>query len=106
MEFENEIFSGAPPRELPPRLCDVPHCGKMCVPTHSFDHTNVTCWECDKFHCIDCTKQIWSGEWNGEIFYKPVFKLPGMRHEVFRCAFCRASFDRFKEVAAQEAELA
>ena len=41
MEFENEIFSGAPPRELPPRLCDVPHCGKMCVPTHSFDHTNV-----------------------------------------------------------------
>jgi len=84
--------------DIPARRCDVPHCEKVCVPTRMFDNTNITCGECDHFHCTDCTNQIWTGEWNGTIFYKPVFSQPGMRHEVFRCAFCRTSFDRVEIV--------
>ena len=76
------------------RICDVPHCGNSCVATPMFDDTNITCMKCKKFHCTECTKSIWKGEWDGETFYKPKFILPGLRHEVFRCAFCRATFDR------------
>jgi len=76
-----------------PQLCDVPYCNKTHVPKQ--DNTNITCWECKKFHCSDCTQQIWSGEWEGETFHKPVIRLGGLRHEIFRCAFCRATFDRF-----------
>ena len=81
-----------------PRQCDVPHCENVCVPTETFDNTNITCMACSKFHCSRCTEQIWTGEWNGEVFYKPNLVVPGHRHEVFRCAFCRASFDRITEV--------
>ena len=84
-----------------PRQCDVPHCEKVCVPALPFDNTNVTCMHCEKFHCTDCTSQIWTGQWMDSVFYKPTIVLPGMRHEVFRCAFCRASFDRIVKVDTQ-----
>ena len=70
----------------------------MCVPTEVFDNTNITCMGCSKFHCTQCTDQMWTGVWNGEVFYKPKLVVPGLQHEVFRCAFCRASFDRIREV--------
>jgi len=76
--------------------CDIPHCEEQEKPTNSFDHTNISCWGCKKFHCSKCTEQIWSGTWNGETFYKPKVVLPGLTHQVFRCAFCRSSFDRMK----------
>ena len=77
------------------------HCEKVCVPALPFDNTNVTCMHCEKFHCTDCTSQIWTGQWMDSVFYKPTIVLPGMRHEVFRCAFCRASFDRIVKVDTQ-----
>ena len=74
--------------------CDVPHCETEEIPTPMFVDTNITCMTCKKFHCSQCTKQIWTGNWNGETFYKPKILFAGMKHEVWRCAFCRSSFDR------------
>ena len=86
-------------REEPaPRTCDVPFCEKVSRPTPMFQNDNITCMRCKNFHCDDCSKQIWSGEWQGEVFYKPKMLIPGLKHEVFRCAFCRASFDRMEQV--------
>ena len=87
-----------------PRECDVPHCENACVPTEMFDNTNITCMVCSKFHCTQCTEQIWTGEWNGVTFYKPTYLIRGMRHEVFCCAFCRSSFDRITEVADAQSQ--
>ena len=84
-------------RPLPPtktKLCDVPYCDKTCEATIMFDNTNITCMKCNKFHCNDCSAQIWKGEWNGNVFYKPNLNFLGLTHEVFQCAFCRATFDR------------
>ena len=38
----------------------------------------------------------WKGTWTQEDFYKPKFELPGLKHELWKCPFCRASFDRFR----------
>jgi hypothetical protein len=73
--------------------CDVPYCEKTCEATHCFDHTNITCAMCDKFHCNDCSDQIWKGEWTDNTFHKPKLSFIG-NHQVFQCAFCRATFDR------------
>ncbi len=78
------------------KTCDVPFCEKQENPTTSFDHTNITCWTCKKFTCSSCTEQIWKGEWNEEIFFKPTFVLPGLKHEVWKCPFCNSTFDRMR----------
>ncbi len=83
---------GIPPTTT--KTCEVPYCEKTCEATGMFDNTNITCMKCNKFHCNDCSDQIWKGEWNGNTFYKPKINFLGLRHEVFQCAFCRASFDR------------
>ena len=83
-----------PPDSVECRPCDIPHCEEQDTPTIMFDDTNITCMRCNKFHCRKCTEQIWTGTWNGETFYKPKIIIEGMTHQVFRCAFCRASFDR------------
>jgi hypothetical protein len=76
--------------------CDVPHCCNVEKPTCYYDDTNITCMECGKFTCSKCCEEIWTGEWNNQIFYKPKYVLPNLLHQVFKCPFCRASFDRFK----------
>jgi len=76
------------------KKCDVPYCDKTCEATPMFDNTNITCLKCKKFHCNECSAQIWKGEWNGNVFYKPNMNFLGLTHEVFQCAFCRATFDR------------
>ena len=75
--------------------CNIPHCEVKENATVMFDDTNTTCLKCNNFICSQCTKQIWTGEWNGEMFFKPKFLLPGLKHEMFMCPFCRSSFDRF-----------
>jgi hypothetical protein len=93
-----QFFSDIPEIQKPMRKCDVPFCDKECEESPMFSHKNITCMRCDKFHCDDCSKQIWTGEWNGEVFHKPVINfIVGLRHEMFRCAFCRVTFDRFNE---------
>ena len=78
------------------RTCDVPFCDKVCVESPLFSHKNITCMCCKNFHCDECSAKIWTGEWEGEVFHKPVLDfIVGLRHEMFRCAFCRATFDRF-----------
>lgn len=78
------------------RCCDVPYCNNVQEPPLSFDNTNgVICWTCKKMACKECTDRIWSGEWNGKIFYKPKLIIKGLIHQVWKCPHCRASFDRF-----------
>ncbi len=77
-----------------PKCCDVPYCEVVETPTSGFDNTNITCWTCEHFTCSKCCDKIWKGEWNGEQFYKPKCIIPGMKHEVWMCPFCRATFDR------------
>lgn len=74
--------------------CSIPHCENLTSNRGGFDHNSVKCWTCKHTYCECCTKQIWTGTWNGETFYKPKFVLQGLRHEVFKCPMCRASFDR------------
>jgi hypothetical protein len=90
------FFATRPETQPTCRPCDIPHCEEKEIPTMMFDDTNITCITCKKFHCSKCTEEIWSGTWNGETFYKPKILIAGMTHQVWRCAFCRASFDRIK----------
>lgn len=76
--------------------CDVPMCEEVETVTRKFDDTNITCFSCGKFICSKCTEQIWTGNWKGEQFYKPTFILPGAVHQIWRCPFCRSTFDRIK----------
>ena len=78
------------------KLCDVPYCDTNEKPTIPFDNHNITCMSCGKFSCSKCCDQIWKGEWNNETFYKPKFIAPHLKHEVFMCPFCRATFDRMR----------
>ena len=76
------------------KVCEVPHCENKENATCMFDNTNITCIKCNHFTCSKCCEQIWKGEWNGEQFYKPKFVFNDLKHEVWQCPFCRASFDR------------
>ena len=102
--FWEEDEDGIPkaiPRHLqvfPHKTCDVPYCDINEMTTAPFDNTNVECWQCDKFTCKKCCDQIWNGEWNGEIFYKPKINCIGLIHQVWKCPHCRSSFDRMKNV--------
>jgi len=82
-------------QEESPKCCDVPYCNGCEHITPPFgSNVNVKCMTCNKFTCSDCCDQIWKGEWNGEVFYKPKITGFGMRHEVWSCPFCRSTFDR------------
>ena len=81
-----------------PKECDVPCCGFKEIPSDTVEHDNIECLTCAKFVCTTCTNQIWTGTWNGDVFHKPCFVGPGMVHEVWRCPFCRDSFDRIRQV--------
>ena len=75
-------------------ICDIPFCDEFVSNYYIFDQKSIKCMKCEKCMCEKCCNQIWKGEWNGEQFYKPKYILPGLKHEMFRCPFCRASFDR------------
>jgi len=98
VNYGHECFQPDHRLEPPPiKVCDVPFCDKRCQPTPKFHNLNITCMRCEKFHCNDCSSQIWSGEWGGQVFYKPNLNFMGMIHEVFQCAFCRATFDQMRD---------
>ena len=78
------------------KVCDVPYCVRKETPTRMFDDTNITCMKCDHFICSCCVEKNWKGTWTQEDFYKPKYELPGLKHELWKCPFCRATFDRFR----------
>ena len=78
------------------KVCDVPYCVRKETPTMMFDDTNITCMKCDHFICSCCVEKNWKGTWTQEDFYKPKYELPGLKHELWNCPFCRATFDRFR----------
>lgn len=77
------------------KCCDVPYCDCDEYITPRFgSNVNIECMKCSKFTCSECCDRIWKGEWDGEEFYKPKILQPGLTHQVWKCPFCRASFDR------------
>ena len=74
--------------------CDIPFCENFVSNYYAFDTKSIKCITCEKSMCEECCDKIWKGEWNGEQFYKPKYVLPGLKHEVFMCPFCRSAFDR------------
>ena len=79
-------------------VCDIPFCEEYVSNYYCFDQKSIKCMSCGKGMCEDCCSKIWKGEWNGEQFYKPKIIIQGLKHEVFMCPFCRASFDRIVQV--------
>ena len=76
------------------KCCEVFGCENDEYITPAFgSNVNVKCMTCDHFTCSSCCDQIWTGEWNQETFYKPKLTIMGL-HQVWKCPFCRASFDR------------
>jgi len=79
------------------KCCEVPYCNNRQVPPIPFDDANgVNCWTCKKMTCKECSNKIWSGEWDGETFYKPKMNFLGWTHQVWKCPHCRKSFDRIR----------
>ncbi len=74
--------------------CDIPHCENYVSNYYNFDQKSIKCFQCGHTHCESCCDKIWKGEWSDETFDKPKFVLPGLKHEVWTCPFCRSSFDR------------
>ena len=79
------------------KCCDVPYCNNRQLPPTPFDNENgVNCFTCKKMTCKECSDQIWTGEWNGEIFHKPKMNNVGLIHQIWKCPHCRSSFDRIQ----------
>jgi len=77
------------------KCCEVFGCENTEYITPPFgSNVNIKCLKCSHFTCSSCCDQIWSGTWNQTDFYKPKMTMMGL-HQVFKCPFCRASFDRF-----------
>ncbi len=77
------------------KCCDVPYCENTEHVTPKFGcNVNIKCMNCEKFTCHECCDRIWKGEWDGEEFYKPKMTIYGRLHQIWKCPFCRASFDR------------
>tara|TARA_R110000822_G_scaffold76814_4_gene184623 strand:- start:1691 stop:2038 length:348 start_codon:yes stop_codon:yes gene_type:complete len=77
------------------KCCEVYGCENTEHITPPFgSNVNVNCMTCNHFTCSTCCDQIWSGTWSKETFYKPKMTMMGL-HQVWKCPFCRASFDRF-----------
>lgn len=74
--------------------CDIPFCENFTTNYYSFDQKSIKCMICKKTFCEECCDKIWKGEWNDDTFAKPKLVCPFLKHEVFTCPFCRASFDR------------
>lgn len=74
--------------------CDIPFCENYTTNYYAFDQKSIKCMICKKTFCEECCDKIWKGEWNDDTFAKPKLVCPFLKHEVFTCPFCRASFDR------------
>ena len=70
------------------RMCDVPFCETMEIPTAVGDHTNVKCVRCAKFTCATCTQGNMEQSDNMQ-------ELPGVRIRSFSCPFCRSCFSEW-----------
>jgi len=74
--------------------CDIPFCENYTTNYYAFDTKSIKCMQCDKCFCEECCDKIWKGEWDDETFAKPKLVCSFLKHEVWTCPFCRASFDR------------
>jgi len=71
-----------------PKMCDVPFCDNVEIPTAFGDNTNILCASCTKFTCGACTtgNMQLQGQMN---------EIPGVQIRTFTCPFCRCSFNEW-----------
>ena len=84
--------------------CDIPFCENYTTNIYAFDTKSIKCMRCGKCFCEECCDKIWKGQWDDETFAKPKLVCPFLKHEVWTCPFCRASFDRMTPCEEEEME--